>query len=194
MRLRLVTARVVNYTETSANSTALGALTGGSGVFSNVRALRDQYGADLVTLLRPFKYAAQQTCGTSWLNGASGSMLSSYFGFSVAGDGRDGSAYCTDYAMVHEMGHNMGSSHDRANAGSPGKFPYSYGYGVSSQFGSIMSYQNPRIGIFSNPRINLCNGYPCGIDSTSPAAADNAQSLNNVAATVAAFRATKIAF
>ena len=95
--------------------------------------------------------------------------------------------YCDDFALAHELGHTMGSQHDRANATFQGAYPYSYGYGSSGMFGTIMSYINPRVGKFSNPNIS-CSGSPCGIADS----ADNARSLNNTRATVASFKAAQI--
>jgi hypothetical protein len=50
-----------------------------------------------------------------------------------------------------------------------------------------MSYIDPHVGKFSSPRIT-CGETPCGIDASDPVnAADNALSLNNARAAVAAF-------
>ena len=47
----------------------------------------------------------------------------SSYAYSVVSDGRDvngSSYYCTDFTMVHEVSHNMGSMHDRATVASQG--------------------------------------------------------------------------
>jgi hypothetical protein len=188
MTLRLVKAAKVDYPETSDNSTALRDLTLGRGALRKVHIWRQESGADLVALIRPFKHATQKGCGSAWLNGADGSPLSSSHAFSVVNDGRSGPYFCSDYALAHELGHTMGSAHDRAHAGVGGVFPYSFGHAAPGSFGTIMSYTHPRLGLFSNPNISLCNGAPCGLDANSPAAADNASSLNAVRALVSGFK------
>ena len=125
--LRLVHHAQVSYSETAANTDALDALTYGSHPsLANVSAWRDQYGADLVALLRPFSMANHVGCGLSWLNGFNGQAMNAAYGFSVIGDGSDvgGSLYyCPDSSLVHELGHAMGSDHDRANSVAQGAYP-----------------------------------------------------------------------
>jgi hypothetical protein len=186
--LRLTKAVRVEYPENGDNETALRDLTFARNAFGKVDSWRKESGADLVTLIRPFNHAAHQGCGTAWLNGADGSPLFSSHAFSVVNDGRSGSYYCSDYALAHELAHNMGCAHDRAHARVGGVLPYSFGYGTPGSFGTIMSYSHPRLGLFSNPKVSLCKGSPCGLDAESPAAADNALSLNAVRSIVAGFR------
>lgn len=188
LKLRAVAKQFVNYTDANANQTALNDLTNGQGAFASVATWRRQYGADLVALIRPFDYARQGNCGQAWVNGAAGGTLTSSLAFSVIGDGSDTASrtYCTDYSLAHELGHNMGSVHDRGHASFPGKFAYSYGYGVYGKFGTVMSYINPAVGKFSNPNLS-CSGEPCGKPEAAADAANNALSINATAATVAGF-------
>ena len=201
INLRLVHKEQVNYSDTTTNDAALNALTNGSDpALAGVANLRTSKGADLVSLIRPFNNTTSGgSCGVAWVGGYGGQPISNYanYGYSVIGDGRDvnGSGYyCLDLSFVHELGHNMGSLHDRANSGSGiGAYPYSYGYGVSGTFGTVMSYINPRIGKFSNPAITCAGGIACGIGETASNAANNALSLNNTRAGVATFRSEKVA-
>ena len=105
----------------------------------------------------------------------------------MVSDGDNGGFYCSDYALAHELGHNMGSAHDRANASVPGISSYSYGYGIEGSFGTIMSYFDPQVGMFSNPATTCSTSpfYACGIAAGDPNEANNALSLNNVASVVA---------
>ena len=197
--LRLVRTAQVNYSDTIGNSTALNALTNGSDPgLASVKSMRDQYGADLVALLRPFSNATHGGCGVAWVNGYNGQPVSSgkESGYAVVSDGTDlggSSYYCLNLTLAHELGHNMGSMHERANSKDSngnlvqGAFPYSYGYGSSGTFGTVMSYINPRIGKFSNPNISCANGMVCGTAND-----DNARSLNNTRADVANFRSTQV--
>ncbi len=198
--LRLVRTAQVNYSDTTDNSTALSALTNGSDSgLASVKAMRDQYGADLVALLRPFSNATHGGCGVAWVNGYNGQPVSSgkESGYTVASDGIDvggSSYYCLNLTLAHELGHNMGSMHERANSKDrygnleQGAFPYSYGYGFSGTFGTVMSYISPMTGKFSNPNITCANGIACGTAND-----DNARSLSNTRADVANFRPTQVA-
>ncbi len=202
-QIRLVGVEQVNYADTTTNSTALSLLTSSSGAFSSVAALRKKYGADLVTLVRPFYMVAQgKNCGVGYISGYGGSSVSGYssYGYAVVSDGTDvlkSGYYCTDYTFTHELGHNMGSMHDRATVtsqgGGTGAYPYAFGYGSSGSFGTIMSYISPVVGKFSNPRISTCGGSKaCGVAATASNSADNATSLTNTAAAVSGFLASVV--
>lgn len=197
-KLRLVGVEQISYADTTTNSAALSLLQTSSGAFSTVAALRKKYGADLVTLVRPFYMSAQgQNCGVGYIGGYGGSNISGYsaYGVAVVSDGTDvmkTGYYCTDYTYAHELGHNMGSMHDRATVtsqgGGTGAYPYSFGYGKSGSFGTVMSYISPVVGKFSNPAITCAGTTPCGIAETSTTtSANNAKSLNNTRAAVAAY-------
>ena len=188
LKLRVVYSALVNYTETNSNGNALSELTLGRSAFSNVGTLRTKYGADLVTLIRPFKYKLQLSCGLAWVNGASGSVMKAGLGYSVVSDGTDTASgyYCSDFTLAHELGHNMGSAHDAAHSNVQGKYPFSYGFGANGKFGTIMSYYNPAIGFFSSPSLSY-TGQALGNGN-----ADNAKSLNQTAATVAGFMPSKV--
>ncbi len=196
INLRLVHKQQVSYSDTTTNDTALNALTNGSDpALANVASLRNTYGADLVSLIRPFNNnASGGSCGVAWVGGYGGQPISGYanYGYSVISDGVDvngSNYYCLDLTFTHELGHNMGSMHERANAGGgSGAYPYSYGYGVSGAFGTVMSYVNPRIAKFSNPAITCASGIACGVSETASNAANNALSLNNTRIAVANFR------
>ncbi|HAO31572.1 MAG TPA: hypothetical protein DCQ84_01280, partial [Candidatus Competibacteraceae bacterium] len=55
INLRLVHSQQVNYSDATTNDVALDALTDGADpALANVASLRDTYGADLVSLIRPF--------------------------------------------------------------------------------------------------------------------------------------------
>lgn len=186
------TTCVSTYTNNNNNSTALSTLTSsGQGTTvagfptasgtPTVLSTRNSVKADLVTLLRPFVYPTQSSCGVAWQNNS----LSPSWAYSVVSDGSSGGAFCTNYTLAHETGHNMGNAHGNTSAtGNTGKYAYSYGYGISGIFGTIMNYFSPRVGKFSNPALSCPGTNPCGITGTN----DNAKSLNTVAATVAAFK------
>jgi hypothetical protein len=146
-----------------------------------VAAMRQRYGADLVTLARPF---VGSICGLGYLPGSYPGNGSG--GFSVFEDGQipapgGGYYYCLDVTMTHELGHNMGSAHDAGTTIS-GKAPpppaagtgtpsYNRGY-CNGSAGTLMAYSstpgcNPIVAKFSNPAISTCGGGVCGKASGS---------------------------
>ena len=211
--LRLVGSMQVNYTDTGSNQTALEQLTGSNGQ-SNVpvpatlqplRNARETYGADLVSLVRRFRDADHEGCGIAWLVGGDQTPITppyEKFGYSVVSDSNgmqapDNGHYCRDETLVHELGHNMGSQHDKDAATDEndqigyGRYPYSFGLKTSAangNFYTVMAYGDTgqtAYRIFSNPQSTYCGGRACGIANQ----ADNARSLRATAPLIAAFRA-----
>ena len=191
-RLRIVKTQQVSYSDDGSTSTALDELTDGTGVFSNVATWRNEYGADVVTLLRKFQISSD-SCGLAW------AMTSSYINssfsfaelaFSVVQEGsRTDGFFCDDYSLAHEVGHNMGCAHDRDHSGLPGAYNYSYGYDVSGTFATIMSYDSPGVGYFSNPNILYSDSeFPMGVPDGQSDSADNAKTINNTKSIVSKFR------
>ncbi|WP_159017361.1 FG-GAP-like repeat-containing protein [Cognatiluteimonas profundi] len=176
-------------------------------------AARQQYGADLASLVRTYQVPENQSCGVAWLLGGGQTALdasSAEFGLSVVSDSSgtafpDSGATCRDETLAHELGHNMGLAHDRQMAAGNddtngdgnlldpeeyGHFANSFGYSTgvgAGNFYTIMSV--PASGqtgyrLFSNPRITSCGGAACGVAGQ----ADNAGSLGQTMPIVAAFR------
>ena len=221
-KVRLVKALQVNYTDASSNEDTLEKLTGydsGSNTqttpdpaFNALRAAREQYGADLVSMVRSYRDPENDGCGIAWLigGGQSGVATSdSYFGYSVVSDGTDQGTdgktyYCLDETLAHEMGHNMGAAHDAdtskgddgtLDADEYGAYPYSFGYKTTSSTGNfytVMAYGDTGqhlYRIFSDPRSTFCGGRACGNANN----ADNARTLSQTIPTIAKFRATAVA-
>ncbi len=211
-RLRLVHAMQVAYADATSNKTALEEITGfrapstriqPAPAFNALRTAREQYGADIVVLVRQFQNPENAGCGVAWLigGGRSGVRQSDeFFGYSVVSDGKDQGAdgktyFCREETFAHEVGHNMGSQHDKATAGdSYGAFDYSFGYKTAAgagNFYTVMAYGDSgqsAYRVFSNPAINICGGLPCGVANL----ADNARSHKQVMPVVAGFRAAKV--
>lgn len=195
LTLRLVHQEAVTASTTS-NADTLQALTQSQGDFANVGALRNQYGADLVALLRPLS-AEHRNCGTAWINGANGQDIKQYadYGYAVVSDGLNTNTkqYCSDYSLTQSLAHNMGSLAERSeySDGLQGAYPYAYDHVVLGQFGTLMSAMTPKLGVFSNPD-QLCLGTRCGVSEDQPSAANNAKALNQTRSAVANFRASSV--
>jgi peptidyl-Asp metalloendopeptidase len=197
MSLRLVHTRSTSYVENNANTQALDDLANERGSFAGTRAVRDQYGADLVLLFRPLYAKTAGGCGTAYVGFANGSNGFPDSGFSAIGDGYSKDAmsnyYCGPNTFTHELGHNLGNVHDREYSSFAGKFPYSYAWGINGKFGTIMSYYGPSIMLFSTPELaTQCAGTPCGFAEGSANSSDQVRTTNATAATVGNYKPTTV--
>ncbi|KAI2505410.1 Metallo-peptidase family M12B Reprolysin-like [Fragilaria crotonensis] len=147
----------------------------GDGWLDYVHAMRDQYGADFVSML----VDTSEYYGIGYMP----SSPSAADAFTLVH--RDcATGY---YSFGHEIGQNMGCNHDALNAGgySGG---YNYGYqDPSARFRSILAYQCssqscPRIQYFSSPNLSYL-GSPLGT-----ASANNALVIRENLAAYANFR------
>ncbi|MEP6906591.1 MAG: FG-GAP-like repeat-containing protein [Pseudoxanthomonas sp.] len=220
--LRLVSAVKVNYTDTTTNQAALEELTGVRNEaaiavpasLAPIRTAREQFGADLVVLVRKFQTPENDGCGIAWLNGAGQVAINPAtdddFGFAVVSDGNDrgtdgNSYFCAEETLVHELSHLMGSAHDRDNSKSTtgallyGRYPYSFGMKTAASAGNfytIMAYGENNQNFyrtFSNPLVLKCGpagNLSCGVANNT----DNARSLNQTIPVVATFRARVVPF
>ncbi len=107
----------------------------------------------------------------------------------------DDSVYAclSNQTFAHELGHNQGDQHDIENSGgSAGAYSYSYGYRLcqTGGFRTVMSYActgGTRVSYFSNPNVSLTTG-----EVTGSGTANNALSMTNTKAIVAAFRSAAV--
>ena len=198
---RLVHTEKVNYTESGNFSTDLTRLSGTSdGYMDNVHALRDQYGADIVSLVIG---SPTNTCGIGYLN----TNPSAY----SAGNAFNVSLYsCVvgNFTIAHESGHNMGLRHDWYVDASTTPCSHHHGYvnevalaqgtssSASSRWRTIMAYNDrcavagfncTRVNIWSNPNLTY-NGDAAGQAIGSAEPSDEAYAFYRMACLVAAFR------
>ena len=130
--LRMAGSTMVNYPDDADAYTALSDITYGNGVFSGIAKLRDDTGADVVTLLRGG--GGFSGSGLSWIPSHALSSDDAWLMYSSV----TGCTQGCDWLWVHELGHNMGNAHDRATVAwevsafnqpeSKGSFDYSYGF------------------------------------------------------------------
>ncbi len=176
----LVYAGLANYNDTGSSSDDLQWVSSNS----EVAALRNAYGADMVSLLA---------------NNIGGSCGRGYI-MTNPGPGFAGAAFqvtargCAvgNLSFAHEFGHNMGLDHNPENSNiSPANAsnPWSYGHYHNNSYRTVLSYSAQcnngcgRRPYFSNPDVQY-NGLPTGVANTR----DNARTLEQTAAIVAGFR------
>lgn len=213
-RVRLVHALAVGYADATDNEVALNALTGAQvavdPALQPLRTARDQYGGDLVVLLRDFQTPENDGCGIAWLIGSGGRGVRADdedYGYSVVADGTDldetdGKTYgCREETFAHELGHNMGQTHNAEETTTLGAHPYSYGYRHPAEdaFYTVMAYRITgsrqfAIRYFSNPAVGYQNtssvyhGAPTGVANAS----DNVASLRLTMPVVEQFRQANV--
>lgn len=192
-RARLVHKQEINYTEL--RNAAGGVMDHEDRAalenMDEVKNLRDQYGADMVSFF---------TVGIG-----SGVLVWPY---SLTGWNSANSSY----TFAHEAGHGMGCHHAVGDTwdGNPpgqakgsGKFPYSHGWHLfigSQRYSTIMAYPTPdnyrystwaiQIPYYSNPDV-LYNGVSTGNRINGEDDANNARSINEMATTIAKWKTSK---
>ncbi|QIK36794.1 DUF4214 domain-containing protein [Caldichromatium japonicum] len=193
---RLVHVMSIPYTTRSSSDSPftedLNALQAGQGVFSQVAAARDTYGADLVAMLID--------TGLYYGYTGLGSLLGSW-----SGDPKDAHTVCAiravavGHTLTHEIGHNLGAHHSKYQNSSPGPNKsldnlYSAGWYFSGTNGTayhtIMAYAEDGYGhryieapLFSTP-LKTYQGTAAG----HPQDGDNARLLRETKNIVANYR------
>lgn len=183
---RLVHSAKVNYSETGDSATDLVNLTNGD--ISNVHELRNEYGADLVSMFTN----TDDTGGIAWL------MIYpegySEYGYSISRVQQ--AAWTTTHA--HEMGHNFGNQHSRNQVSSPassagGVYTFSTGWrwtgSSGNSYASVMTYGegSTNLDVFSNPNVSY-DGIPTGSYTGTYSPADNARSMGAMMDVIAGYR------
>ncbi|MHB8909623.1 MAG: M12 family metallo-peptidase [Syntrophales bacterium] len=188
--VQLVHSAEVTYTESGNSEIDLYRLQqSGDGYLDTVHALRNIYAADLVVLFTKM----EDTGGIGYLlDSAAGEPA---YGFSIT---RVQQASWT-YTTIHEIGHNMGMGHHKAQnfQAGPGLSSYSAGWRWTSTdrglYCSVMTYEDGsyfsdginhmRVAYFSNPAISYL-----GTSTGNATNGDNARTARETKAVIAAYR------
>ena len=185
--LDVVGLREIDYVESGDMKSTLQHLQGrNDGQLERVHALRDQTGADIVTLIAEDR----DSCGIAW------SMRGEHAGAASTAFNVVNGGCLSNQSLAHEVGHNQGNMHDRDSTTNTGAFPYSYGFRRCTRdgagFRTVMAYACQgvaRVARFSGPTLTYA-GQAMGVayETDPDNSADNVRSMNNTADTVAAFR------
>lgn len=189
--MTLALSQEVAYTESGDSGTDLNRLTNtGDGYLDEAHTLRDSYQADIVAM---FTYISD-TGGLGWLLGSpSGSPA---YAFSINRVQQVGSGY----TMIHEMGHNMGLHHHKAQTTQPGPGLYSFSAGWrwiadNNYYCSVMTYSPgwafadghnaTQVPYYSNPSLTYI-----GVATGDAVDGDNARNVRLIKHVIAAYRET----
>lgn len=174
----LLNAELVQYVETHNGDRALHDLySAGHSLHTAARQLRERPGmeANLVTLVIEHW---PEACGVApvmidWDTHPDQTAYSVVRRDCLEGD---------HYSLAHELGHSMGSAHDRENAGLHGLFTFSYGYNATdTALSTVMAYPCPgckRQKLYSNPYSTALGA------AVQSGQFDNAQSIKRAACRV----------
>lgn len=145
-----------------------------SGDFEGTATQKAQQGAAMTVFFAPLNEvtATTNTCGIAYVPAAFAGGLNAYrqqvpsLTFAALNDGQWGTQYCESLSLAHELGHLLGAVHDKDNAPFKGVFSYSFGRGIPGVFGTVMSYIQPRVALFSSPQLTCSpDGQPCGTNN-----------------------------
>ncbi|WP_462158905.1 PKD domain-containing protein [Pseudoalteromonas sp. GB56] len=150
-----------------------------------VQALRDQYSADMVSIVLD----TPSSCGTAYVQRSPGLSFAP-----SAYQATDVDCAVGNMTFSHEHGHNLGMEHNPENSSAtPDSASYEYSFGLyhDGDYRTTMSYSSPcsngcsRVPYFSNPGV-VYNGKPTGIANQR----NNAQTARNTTPIVEQFRAS----
>lgn len=172
--VRVTAVSEVNFPESSSSTSNINRL---ETVSDRIAPLRRRVGADAVSLW----VSDMDACGIGNLNRSKFQFENTPFTVVQL------SCATGYYSFAHELGHNLGATHDGRNSDpNEGLFPYSHGYqDPNGRFRTIMAYKDgcdgqcTRLNVWSSPDLVVKSSglaAPLGTDGT----ADNARGLRQV--------------
>ena len=166
--------------------------------FTDVESDRAFYKADLVVVLRENIPDEDDACGIAPVGVGDGLPYRYSYATVVQWLPIENVSafYCDDTTTAHEIGHLLGSSHERriAEEGDVQAYPFSYGHYREGIFRTIMSYgSETEIAVFSNPNLNSCSGQACGVAAGDSKSADNARGFTQARFMLAGYESESVA-
>ncbi|VAV94109.1 hypothetical protein MNBD_ALPHA06-699, partial [hydrothermal vent metagenome] len=214
IRVNLVHVSEVSGSFTRDSGAALTDFSSGTnnanGNFSGVAALRDGKGFDIATYIRR-SGATHNACGVATLPGDGIGVITAAdadLGFNIVSDSFDlgtpvdangvptgGFSACGIYSMAHEIGHNMGSDHDKVSSPAGGVFSYSNAHRIEGVIRTLMSNESAtgerELGLFSSPTLMRCRATANGPDTATCGivnSVDNVRSMQEQGKNVQLYR------
>ena len=160
----------------------------GNSPFNSISADRAFFKADAVIALRQNRPESDDACGIAYVGVQEGVPSRDYavalVHWKPLGSSSD-RTFCSDSTFAHEIGHILGSLHERrlSQDGEFGAYAFSFGHFETGLQGwhTIMSYgDEPEYPYFSNPDVRECRFKPCGVAPGSDGSADNATGFGTV--------------
>ena len=167
--------------------------------FTDIESDRAFYDVDLVVALRENIPEEDDACGIAPVGVQDGLAYRSAYVTVVQwlpADTATGDTYCTDTTTAHEIGHLLGSTHERriAEEDESQAYPFSFGHYREGVFHTIMSYgTEPESAVFSNPKLSSCGGQACGVAAGDPESADNARGFTQTRFMLAGYQSDAVA-
>jgi len=196
MNLTMVYSQEIAYTESGSDVDVTRLAFTSDGYMDDIHQMRDDYGADFVSMLT----FTDDVGGLGYLlNNYNGSANTAFNVCRVQ-------QVSYGYSFMHELGHNMGADHNEFQMASPGpnvwiNWPETNEWTAgwrwlgsdNNMYCDIMTYESgfyfpdgidaARIPYFSNPNVSYLGG-PTG----HPLYGDNVRSMNEIRNTLAAYR------
>ncbi len=149
---------------------------------NQVQRLRQQYGADMVSLLNLRQnVSGGYVCGIAYVGSGPENSGRFYSGTSRSAYSLVG-VDCGLSTFAHELGHNHGLGHSYQQNSTGGVWDWARGHGEYRSFATIMAYPQSygtrnQVQRYSNPALNSCEGSPCGVDISRVDGADASRNL-----------------
>jgi hypothetical protein len=167
--------------------------------FADIEGDRAFYDADLVVALRENIPEEDDACGIAPVGVQDGLPYRGAYTTVVQwlpAEKATGGIFCTDTTTAHEIGHLLGSTHERriAEEDESQAYPFSFGHYREGIFHTIMSYgTEPESAVFSNPKLRNCSGQACGVAAGDPESADNARGFSQTRFMLAGYQSDAVA-